>query len=476
MARRSVFAKDVITDRIVHISEVPVGYQHAICSDCKAQMTSSNYNQDSRKVACYFKHASGGKGCSSMTMLHEFAQQILRDRGLVRLPDFNHSVYPKNPKNHLPPLEVNREGYQAYLSKPSLEKPYPTERGLKADVHGMEPDVGDLFVEIWVHHEVDKAKKAVLETAHLDVIQIDLRDLVDEPDLTKEQIEEAVIHTARREWVSQRRFDEEIRDISDQMAAQERELAAERRSKRDQQEDRGSKKKEWRRRHASELGLIEAFSDLNNRTSVLDQFWNRCHMFGNPENQVYRCLLDDFGEIPPIVNLPVKGELAFKVHRVFWQVTIFKEIILRLYDKQIEKINRLKRANRQFYYGEEIAWLSDQPAVTPIGIYTFLKKKGVPLTKVASTFEMLADGQALAESHGSRPESLRYVTVKEYAMLPKPVPAIRRYLNALAKAGIVSPSGDIYSINQNPRPKIDQRVPDYSLLCEEGLSQYIVDP
>lgn len=475
MARRSVLAKDVITDRIVHISEVPVGYQHAICPDCKAQMTSSNYNQDSRKVACYFKHASGGKGCSSMTVLHEFAQQILRDHGLVRLPDFNHSVYPKNPKNHLPPLEVNREGYQAYLSKPSLEKPYPTERVLKADVHGVEPDVGDLFVEIWVHHEVDKAKKAALETAHLDVIQIDLRNLVDEPDLTKEQIEEAVIDTAPREWVSQRRFDDEIRDISEQMAAQEKELADERRSKRDQQENRGRKKKEWRTRHASELGLIEAYSDPNNRNMVLDKLWSRCREIGKPENQVYQSLLDEFGDIPSIVNIPVKGELAFKVHRIYWQQTIFTEVIQKLYDEQIRKINRLKRTNRQFYYGEEIAWLSDQPAITPIGIYNFLKRKGIPLTKVASTFEILADGEALAESYGSRPEELKYVTVKEYQTLPKPVPAVRRYLNALANVGILSPSGDVYSLVYHARPRIDQRVPDYSLLCEEGLSQYVVD-
>jgi len=48
-----------------------------------------------------------------MTMLHEYAQQIVRDRGAIQLPDFEASVYPRNPKNNIEPLEVNRTGYLA---------------------------------------------------------------------------------------------------------------------------------------------------------------------------------------------------------------------------------------------------------------------------------------------------------------------------------------------------------------------------
>jgi hypothetical protein len=142
----------------------------------------------------------------------------------------------------------------------------------------------------------------------------------------------------------------------------ELQLASERGSARLVQEEKGLKKKDWRRRHSSELGLLEAYADLENRRLALNQFWKWCQDPKKPENTVYRKLTGRHGQVPPIVNIPVKGELAFKAHRTYWQTLIFEGVILKIYDDQMRKIAQQKRKNKRFYYGDEIAWLSDMPS------------------------------------------------------------------------------------------------------------------
>lgn len=472
MANRSVLARDQLTGKVVHISDVEEGYEHAICDACESRLEAANYFRSTRKVAFYFRHRSGGEGCSSMTMLHEYAQQIVRDRGVIQLPDFEASVYPRNPKNNVEPLEFNRTGYLANLLNPSLEKSYPTERKLIADVHGVEPEVGDLYVEIRVHNKVNEEKQAALRKAGLDVIQVDLRSLVDQPGLTKEKIQEAVVFSATREWISQRRFENDLLSVRQQMRELELQLASERRSTRLVQEEKGLKKKDWRRRHSAELGLIEAYADLENRRLALNQFWKWCQDPQKPENTVYRKLTGRYGEVPPLLNIPVRGELAFKAHRIYWQTLIFEGVILKIYDDQMRKIAQHKRKNKRFYYGDEIAWLSDMPSIYPADIYKFLLRSGVPLTTLASTFEEFSEEEPLVEKYGSRPDSLQFVTVKEYRLLPKPVPTIRRYLKVLSHIGILSASNDTFFIPFQSRPSVAQSVPNYDELAREGFSEY----
>ncbi|UZD64059.1 hypothetical protein [Marinobacter sp. AN1] len=407
-----------------------------------------------------------------MTMLHAYAQQVVRDHGFIQLPNFHTTVSPQNAKSANESLPVQRPGYLAALKDTSLERGYPTRPRLIADVHGIEPGVGSLYVEIRVHHEVDDSKIAALKNAGLDVIEVDLRSLVDQPGLTKEQIVEAVVSSAGREWISQQRFERDIRAAREKMQRLEEADAQERRLARAAQEACGATKKQWRAEHQHELGLISAYAELENRKRALDKLWDWCHHPRRTENRVFTRLIDQFGEVPQAVNLPVRGELAFKVHRLYWQTLIFEGVILRIFDNQVKRIAQYKRKNRRFFYGEEIAWLSDTPQISPVGVYEFLKQQEVRLTDVANTFEQLAGGEPLAENHSTRPASIRHVTVKEYAILPKPVPTIRRYLKALAGAGILSVSNDTFFIPYQRRPSVDTPITDFEKLAQAGLMQY----
>lgn len=323
----SVLARDLRTGKIVHISDVEDGYEHAICDVCKSRLVSSNHNRKVRRVACYFRHQSGNGGCSSMTMLHQFAQQVVYNHGAIFLPDFSATILPKNSRNGIAPFGFYQKGHLAHLSNTSLEKTYPTKKKLIADVYGNEDMVGDLYIEIRVHNEVHHEKASALNKADLDVIQIDLRTLVDKPGLTKEQIKEAVLFSSPREWLSQRRFEHEIRALREEMSALEDDRTVIRRKARASQEEKGKRKKEWRAKHEAELGLLEAYTNIGNRKRVLDQFWRWCAILERPENQTYQKLRQQCGEIPQIVNIPVKGELAFKVHRMHWQTLIFEGVM-----------------------------------------------------------------------------------------------------------------------------------------------------
>lgn len=92
---------------------------------------------------------------------------------------------------------------------------------------------------------------------------------------------------------------------------------------------------------------------------------------------------------------------------------------------------------------------------------------------MAQVFQYLA-GEPFQEAYAKRPEQLRFVTVKKYELLPKSIPAIRRYLNALARSGILDPSGDAYFIQHQDRPGIMHTVENHPTLQDEGLKKYNV--
>lgn len=471
MAAISVLARDTATNRIVHISDVSEGYDKAECVDCKGKLVASNLNPGRRKVACYFRH-EGRSNCSGMTALHMFAQQLIQEQRHVYLPSFSHIVSGKDSNGDLHSLQFLKEGYLDKLTDISLETPYPGS-SQRSDVSGVDKYGRSLYIEIKVHHEVDVDKRQSLQTAELDVIEIDLHSLVDQEGLTRQQLVDAVIHSAPRQWVSQCRFDSEIealhRQLETEIEGSDQRILAERKRARVQRSDA---KKSWRLAHQEDLELIVSYGKAGNRRKALKQFQDRCTGTSWPENAIYEDLLRRYGCLPNIVNIPVKGELAFRAHRIYWQTLIFREVIQGMYDKTRRKIASQKKKNRRYYYGDEVAWLSELPGITPGRVYQVLMEKRLILTKVAQVFQDLA-GQPLQEAYSTRPEQLQFVKAKEYEIIPKPIPAIRRYLNALARLDILDPSGDIYFMQYQDRPGFMHRVENYPAIKGEGLKQYI---
>ena len=458
MAAISILAEDLKTNRIVHIEDVAEGYSKCVCASCGEQMIASNHNPDSRLVATYFRH-EGGRNCSSETALHLYAKQVIKREQKVILPAFIEGIELKNADGVTFSRQLSIPSFLAHLHSIELEKSLPNSSRIP-DVSADEVDGDELFIEINVYHEVDEQKASELQALELDVIEINLLYLLERKRLSKEDIDQAVIEDAPRKWVSQCRFNDRIErqraelqqevDRDNQRIAEDAKAA--RRATEVLRQQKREAKQKWRTEHQSLLDLISRYSKDENRETALKVLERRLSQYDYPENGTYQWLLNECGSVPDIVNIAVKGELAFGVHRICWQTLIFRDIICKEFDKTLKKIEGQRKRSRRNFYGYENHWLAEMPGITPQGVYNYLQSR-VSLNLIASEFEKIA-GEPLSEKFAARPSTIQHVMVKEYELLPKPVPAIRRYLNHLTSLGILDPSADVYYIPFQNRPTL----------------------
>lgn len=447
MAKLGCLAIDRLTGDAIHISEVPEGYQNAICPDCKSQLVAANRHPKTRKVAEYFIHSGNhGLQCSAMTALHQFAQQIIKRRKQVLLPEFSHSI-PNEGGGDC--FTLNRPSYLADIDETEIEELYPTETRLFADVAGSEAGKGRLYIEIWVHHKVDPPKAESLREADLDVVEINLGSLADRADLSKREIEEAVLRSAPRTWIAHARFKDDIEKLKQSVLGGDKE---------------GSKRVLLTDK---ELGLMSRYSELSNRRGALKRFEEWIERKGGPGNDTFARLMMKFGTIPNIVNIPVPGELAFKVHRIHWQTLIFQEL-QRRYDAFAKKSQVRGRVTLK----ELIPEASKDDQIDPLGAYKILKDQGVELTQLSKVFEDVA-GIPLPERYEERPENLPFLTPGQYKLLPKPLTAVKNYLRALDELGILAGQGEFFSFMRGRRPDILNRLEKLPSIGKAGLTQYI---
>ena len=476
MAAFFVLGWDRDSKRVVHIDDVAEGYPNCECPSCGEQLIASNRNAERRQVATYFRH-SGKQICNPETALHLYAKQVIANERRILLPALEEVVVLKNTVGQNFSRTLSIPSAITSLSHVSLEKQLPNSLRIP-DVSARENDGEKLFIEIKVHHGVDKKKSDELQALNLDVIEINLHDLFERKRLSKADIDKAVIEDAPRVWVSQKRFNSRISSLRSKLKKEvdrDNKRIAEnakvtKKWSEECRKEKSDAKRQWREIHHEKLELIERYALVENRLAALYIFEQRLTLPDFPEYVEYKWLMDQFGRIPDIVNIPVKGELAFKAHRTYWQTLIFRDVICMLYDQTIKNIESQKKHSRKHFYGDVHSWSTEEPSVMPNGIYAYLKPK-VRLNTIASVFERISDGPLL-ESYKSRADSLKFVTAKEYELLPKPVPVIRRYLIELAKIGILAPSGDVYYFPYQTRPQMDIQVNSYEAISSKGMEQY----
>lgn len=406
-------ARDLQSDRLVHIKDIPEGYSHCVCPSCGDALVASNKNRSQRKKAIYFRH-KGNKDCSPNTMLHSVAEDMLLEEKALAFPEFAEFItIPRTSKDRKEYSQFLRiaGGHETYKST-SQETRYPNSDRI-ADVVGTGPS-GTTYIEIRVHHEVDTDKQNELRELGVDCIEIDLRELLSVEDLTIEQIKEHVIEKAPRHWISTVRYKIQIQSVIQQlkrMRAQDRSAAAA------QAHDRKSFKDSMREYNADALELLKRYMIPENRKRALNTFTNRLLRDNTFENDALLQIMETFnGGVPAFLDTQVKGELAFKCHRTYWQYQIYLYLLQHIKDY--------------------VEWVT----FTPQTLYEEIKGKEL-LTDLAKTFE---------ESHGPiiserKVDCLKYLTGAEFEALPKPIPAIRQYCNALADIGFLEKrSGDHY--------------------------------
>src|SRR5690606_11446340 len=112
---------DNVSGRVVHIDEVPEGYKHAYCPDCKSPLVSSNNNKNTRKKDTYFRHKSN-TACQGESLIHLWAKQIIAESDVILGAEFIVSGEAKDIAKHVHKSKFVQPSELFNITSSKLEK------------------------------------------------------------------------------------------------------------------------------------------------------------------------------------------------------------------------------------------------------------------------------------------------------------------------------------------------------------------
>jgi len=190
---------DGIARHVTAIAGLTIGPFH--CLDCEERL-SLRRPQNKR---AHFAHRPDSL-CTGETALHRYAKELLGLRKLLTLPA----------------LVLQEEGLAETVFKAGIyafDKVVP-----EHNLDTFQPDAmvthkgAELAVEFLVSHAVDAAKRAKVLERDLSMVEIDLSG-VRAGQLSGDELDEAILHSAPRQWIHHRRKATAVKKLADQVAA-----------------------------------------------------------------------------------------------------------------------------------------------------------------------------------------------------------------------------------------------------------------
>lgn len=401
------YAIDSKSGKAIHISEVSEGYPFAVCPECGRKLVTANRNLKKRKVAAYFRH-SGDSSCGGMTALHLYAQQILASNKELLVPAYHFQYVQVDLSGSSHQIEWSSKPERNLFEKSVLEHRILPSRYI-ADVLLESNQYPNLYIEIRVHHETNVEKRDWLRDQRKDVIEIDLRPLLMLGSIMPTEIEEAVISEAPRVWLAQDRFNKTIDDLKKNHDNHiSRINKALRRQKLQEEIERNA----WRIANGDLIGKIKSYNHEENQIRALTTLEKRfTTSTSHEEHKFYQLLVSQFEGVPKLLDIKVEDELAFKVFRTVWQYRIWALLM-------DPKYVRIPKSAAYLYQ-------------------TIRKYPELELTDVAKIAEQAAGEELLNDLQFGKPKGLKYLSDDEFLAIPKPLAAVKNYLDALIFIGCV---------------------------------------
>ena len=305
-----------------------------------------------------------------------------------------------------------------------------------------------LAIEIFVSNAVSDRKASFFVDKGMDCLEIDLSSLPPHLINSPSDFEQYVISEAPRFWVHCSRY-KELDAKSQEEAENKAKIASTLVSSR--RDSKRTIKSQWRDGHNEFIQMVEAYLSPQNQEKVVALYESHLDKEGTLSN-TYRVWLDsNFGCIPKIINIPLKGELAFNCHRSVWQWEIYQRVVLYSHFKSTQGINKPVKATWSSRGYEDssrlLAWYDYAPQWSPESLYQSVKDI-LPQNKISIEAELIADEPLVTER--DKPDLLVGLKVKEWREIPKPVCTIRRYIKELLREGVLEVfSGDTYVVPQH---------------------------
>lgn len=234
MHRHLKYALDKKTRRIVGVDDVANGLAcECLCPDCKQQLVAKNGGS---KREHHFAHFNGFDCVRArMTALHLLAQQIIADRKMVMLPDYNGGYFQK---------ETVCITFDEILLEEYCDGLRPDCIGI---VSGKDGADHRLWIEIRVTHEVDEKKQKTIKAENVSCIEIDLSDMLN-TDYSVDSVTQRLLGMKHdRVWINCPKYDV----INLQYKIKQEKIEYERRMM--ELEERAREEDELRRKEAVEL-------------------------------------------------------------------------------------------------------------------------------------------------------------------------------------------------------------------------------
>jgi len=446
---------DSRSGRVVHIDQVDEGFEYGVCPDCTSPLVASNRNPEARKKVTYFRHKAESN-CQSETLIHLWAKQVVASKGEVLGAEYKAVGKVKDLARKFHYTELVQAPERLSLVNAELEKRLTHGSEFKTpDVLCEMVDSGlPLAVEVFVNNAVNDRKASFFVDQQLDCLEIDLSSMPPNLIESPAAFEKYVIYDAPRIWVYcslYRGLEEEAQCEANKKA----ELASQ--SIVSNKDHKRRIKLQWREDNLKLIKLVEVYSQPDNQKRVVSLYHSHLDKTGTLSNSYKRWLDSNFGGLPDIINIPLKGELCFNCHRSVWQWEVYQRVVLYTHYKSTQRSNKpvkttyfarvLAGSDAAYDIAEEQDWYDRAPKWSPKSLYESIKDL-IPQNKISSEAERVA-GEAF-NTEKDKPDSLAGLKHKEWQELPKPICTIRRYIKELLKLGILEVfPGDTYVVPPN---------------------------
>jgi hypothetical protein len=185
-----------------HVTAIPVLHEGPFhCLDCEERL---NLRRPRNKRA-HFAHRPDSL-CAGETALHRYAKELLEQEKALTLPS----------------LILQEEGLSETVFKPGV---YAFDKVvLEQSLGPFQPDAivtyqgAELAVEFLVSHAVDAEKHAKVLERDLSMVEVDLSE-IRAGQLSADELDQAILHSAPRQWIHHRRRAAAARKLAGEAAA-----------------------------------------------------------------------------------------------------------------------------------------------------------------------------------------------------------------------------------------------------------------
>jgi hypothetical protein len=443
---------DQNANRVVHIDEVSEGFKFAVCPDCGSSLVAANRNSNIRVKATYFRHHTD-TNCDGESLIHLWAKQVIFEKLSIKGAEYYALSTAKDLMRKVHLVKLHKKAETLAFQSCELEKTITKGSKIRVpDISALLSGGENLYVEIFVHNEVDELRSGFYQDNSLNCLEIDLSDLPPTYINYPELFENYVIDQSPRKWVYCSLYSDLDR-LAKSKAKSKAKIASDEANKR--RSEKRSAQIQWREEHMYFISLINAYLDPANQKMVTQKYQDHLIRENSTSFNTYSYLRSHFHKIPEVVNIQVKGELGFNCHRSVWQWEIYKSLVIDGYYTAIRASKSIKTtwATRGYEKGMALlAWYDYAPKLSAERLYIELLNHGIAINRICSGAEEIVGEPIFVE--GDRPEKLQYLKIEEWRELPKPVCVIRRYLRELVNRGIIETMDNNYLVKQGAKPPL----------------------